>query len=94
MVRYLARYLKGGPLSNHRIMDVSKEGVRFVVVAATVNHVMARLLADPQFPTHLESRSPPGMPTVRGYGLYAGCKRENSTMLGNSVASERSKKMN
>lgn len=78
VARYLARYLKGGPLSNHRIMDVSNDEVRFRCRRSNGESCDGEV----RLPTRtfleriLNHVVPRGMPTVRGYGLYAGCKRE------------------
>jgi hypothetical protein len=80
---YLARYLKGGPLSNGRLVDCRDGMVRFwycdnrdpdetegrgrrKILPLPVDTFLARLL---------EHVPPPGLQTVRPYGLYASSKR-------------------
>ena len=80
---YLARYLKGGPLSNGRLVDCRDGVVRFwyrdnrdqdeeegngrrKILPLPVDEFLARLL---------EHVPPPGMQTVRPYGLYAAGKK-------------------
>ena len=80
---YLARYLKGGPLSNGRLVDCRDGVVRFwycdnrdqdetegrgrrKILSLPVATFLARLL---------EHVPPPGLQTVRPYGLYASSKR-------------------
>ncbi len=77
MAAYLARYLKGGPLKNTQLIDVSATRVAFryrphrdeddagersVLMSLTPEDFLARYLA------HLPV---PRLQTVRGYGLYA-----------------------
>jgi len=75
---YLARYLKGGPIKNHRLVDFDGREVAFrygdfrqaeaggrprpKVLRLAVGEFLSRLLL------HVP---PPGMKTVRSYGLYA-----------------------
>lgn len=78
---YLARYLKGGPISNRRLLALRDEQVSFTyrqgsdgeggrgrraVLELPVNEFLSRLL---------EHVPPKSFQVVRGYGLYAGCKR-------------------
>ena len=80
---YLARYLKGGPLSNGRLVDCRDGVVRFwycdnrdpdetegrgrrKILPLPVDEFLSRLL---------EHVPPPGLQTVRPYGLYASSKR-------------------
>ena len=86
---YLARYLKGGPLSNGRLVDCRDGVVRFwyrdnreqdeaegrgrpKILALPVDEFLARLL---------EHVPPPGMQTVRPYGLYASSKRPQRALV-------------
>jgi hypothetical protein len=74
---YLARYVKGGPLGNGRLVALRNERVFFrcrvsaaggetrgrrEVISLPVDEFQRRLL---------EHVPPPGLHTVRGYGLYA-----------------------
>ena len=79
---YLARYLKGGPLSNGRLLDCRNGVVRFhyrdnrdqdeegcgkrKILPLPVDEFLARVL---------EHVPPPGLQTVRSYGLYANSKQ-------------------
>lgn len=75
---YLARYLKGGPISNRRLLKFERDGVRFrcrarreVAAPTTTTH-----LATDDFLLRLLQHVPPrGLRVVRGYGLYAGGQR-------------------
>lgn len=80
---YLARYLKGGPIKNHRLVDFDGREVTFrygdfreadaggkprsKTMRLSVAEFLGRLLL------HVP---PPGMKTVRSYGLYAPKSRE------------------
>ena len=81
---YLARYLKGGPISHGRLVDCRDGVVRFryrdnrtpdeedgrgrrKILSLPVDEFLSRLL---------EHVPPPGMQTVRSYGLYASSKPE------------------
>jgi hypothetical protein len=81
VLTYWARYLKGGPLSNGRLVDCRNGVVRFwyrdhrdvddgrgrrKLLPLPVDTFLARLL---------EHVPPPGFQTVRAYGLYANSKR-------------------
>jgi hypothetical protein len=80
VVTYLARYLKGGPISPTRFISVTPDRVRFRCRSTTGEGGSGggdvRLKMD-DFLCRLLNHVPPrSMQTVRGYGLYAGCKRE------------------
>jgi len=80
---YLARYLKGGPIKNHRLVAYDGEHVSFrygdfretdaagkpksKVLRLTVEEFLSRLAL------HIP---PPGMKMVRSYGLYAHTSRD------------------
>lgn len=84
VLKYLARYVRGGPISNKRLLscrdgrvvfrcpdnrDVDEDGrARTKLLPLDVDEFLRRLL---------EHVPPPGMQTVRNYGLYAGVKRES-----------------
>ena len=78
VANYLARYLRGGPIGNSRILSCDDQHVQFrsrvpahegqdrsrqSVTKLTTNEFMLRLLE------HVPER---GAQTVRGYGLYSG----------------------
>ena len=76
---YLARYLKGGPISNRRLLKFEREGVRFRCRArreATSASATTHLQKDEFFLRLLQHVPPRGLRVVRGYGLYAGGQRE------------------
>jgi len=82
VLTYLARYLKGGPITNGRLLDCRDGVVRFryrdnrdqdeagrgrrKILALPVDQFLARLL---------EHVPPPSFQSVRGYGLYASSKQ-------------------
>jgi hypothetical protein len=80
---YLARYLKGGPLPNQRLLDCRDGVVRFHYrdnrdVDQDSGRGRRKVLALPaaQFLARLLEHVPPkGLQTVRGYGLYANNQR-------------------
>jgi len=76
VVTYLARYLKGGPIANGRLLAADRETVTF---GYTDHHDGRRkamtLSADDFLSRVLEHVPPPGSHGVRAYGLYAGSKR-------------------
>jgi len=78
VVRYLARYLRGGPIGNSRLIHADEHSVQFRyrvpahetgdrtrqgIMRLETGEFMRRLLE------HVPER---GMQTVRGYGLYSG----------------------
>ncbi len=83
VLNYLARYLRGGPISNKRILSCRDGRVTFRMrdyrdlddggrprtkpITLSIDEFIKRLL---------EHVPPPGMQTVRGYGLYANNKGE------------------
>jgi len=84
---YLARYLKGGPISNGRLLKFERDGVRFRcrsrraapspgTSAAKLPTTITRLAVDDFFLRLLQHVPPRGMRVVRGFGLYAGGQRE------------------
>jgi hypothetical protein len=71
VVKYLARYLRGGPLTNARLLNfdgdevtlrVSRSSEPFEAATLSVNEFIRRILQ------HVPR---PGFRTVRGFGLYA-----------------------
>jgi hypothetical protein len=83
VVTYWARYLKGGPLSNGRLVDCRNGMVRFWYrdnrdVDGDDGRGRRKLLplpVDTFLARLLEHVPPPGFQTVRAYGLYASSKR-------------------
>ena len=83
VLTYLARYLKGGPLSNGRLVDCRNGVVRFWYrdnrdldpEDGRGRRKILPLPVDEFLARLLEHVPPPGFQTVRGYGLYANSKR-------------------
>jgi hypothetical protein len=79
---YLARYLRGGPLKNAQLTEVSRHHVGFVYRPhgeegeRHTQQVLMRLPPDQFFARYLAHVSPPGLQSVRAYGLYAHTQRE------------------
>ena len=84
---YLARYLKGGPLNNARLLDCRDGVVRFWYRdnrdeeegnrkgKRRGRRKILRLSVDKFLERLLEHVPPPGLQTVRPYGLYASSKQ-------------------
>lgn len=77
---YLARYLKGGPILNRRLLRFEREGVRFRCRARKGKEEAAcqstACLSVDDFLLRLFQHVPPrGFRVIRGYGLYAGGQR-------------------
>ena len=92
---YLARYLRGGPIGNSRLISCDGQHVQFrsrvpahegqdcsrqTVTKLTVIEFMRRLLE------HVPQR---GTQTVRGYGLYCGNQHSHLTEAFTALGSER-----
>ena len=75
---YLARYLKGGPIGNSRLIAIDNESVTFRYRLGTHEggdgtiQGETRLEVDQFIKRHLEHVPPHRLQTVRGYGLYSG----------------------
>ena len=95
VVRYLARYLHGGPIGNHRLVSCGEGKVRFryrLPASPTADRTRQGMMTLDvcEFLHRLLEHVPPrAMQTVRGYGLYAGNQHshlaEAFTALGHSV---------
>lgn len=78
---YLARYLKGGPISNGRLVGLRDKQVWFTYrhgsdgEGGRGRRSVMRLPVDAFLSRLLEHVPPKGFQVVRGYGLYAGSKR-------------------
>ena len=78
VVRYLARYLRGGPIGNHRLLEVKDGEVHFRYrvpsnAAGDRTRQAAMCLAVLEFLRRFLEHIPPRtLQTVRGYGLYGG----------------------
>lgn len=82
VAKYLARYLKGGPLSNRRLVSNSDGVIRFRYrdnrepgQDGQGERKVLPLEADQFLLRLLQHVPPPGLQTVRGYGLYANSQR-------------------
>lgn len=80
---YLARYLKGGPIGNGRLLAEDGDGITFRYLNNHDKDQHGRgkpdilsLPADEFIGRLLMHVPPSGMHTVRAYGLYAGAKRD------------------
>jgi hypothetical protein len=79
---YLARYLKGGPISNARLVSLSGGQVTFRYRQGSDGEGGRGRLAELTLPANkflsrlLEHVPPRSTHTVRGYGLYAGSQRQ------------------
>src|SRR5690606_21760137 len=78
VVRYLARYLRGGPIGNHRLLEVRDGQVHFRYrvpsnAAGDRTRQAVMCLGVLEFLRRLLEHVPPRtLQTVRGYGLYSG----------------------
>jgi len=79
LVVYLARYLRGGPIKNHRLVDLSGGSLCFRYrehrPAGRPKWRTTTLPVDEFLVRLFEHVPPPGLHMVRGYGLYAGRER-------------------
>ena len=79
---YLARYLRGGPLKNAQLTEVNRHHVGFLYRPhgeegeRHAQQVLLRLPPEQFFARYLPHVSPPGLQSVRAYGLYANTQRE------------------
>ena len=79
---YLARYLRGGPLKNAQLTEVNRHHVGFLYRPhgeegeRHAQQVLLRLPPDQFFARYLAHVTPPGLQSVRAYGLYAHTQRE------------------
>ena len=84
---YLARYAKGGPIKNQRILAASDEQVTFRYRDNSDKNprtgrgkLKIKKLPVDEFLSRLwQHVPPPGMQTVRAWGLYASSKRDDLT---------------
>jgi Putative transposase/Transposase zinc-binding domain len=82
VAKYLARYLRGGPISNQRLIELREGRVKFRVRQRSAGNgqrpdrALAHLSVDDFLQRLLEHVPPRGFQTVRGYGLYAGSQPE------------------
>ncbi len=74
---YLARYLRGGPLKNTQLVEVSQERIGFRYTPhrdeadASTECVLMRLTPEQFFARYLVHVPQPGLQSLRAYGLYA-----------------------
>lgn len=98
---YLARYLKGGPIGNERLVDCRNGKVRFRYrdraddAESGGRRKTLSLDVDTFLSRVLEHVPPPNLQTVRGYGLYANSKRDDLAVarghFGQTPESEKAK---
>ena len=75
---YLARYLKGGPISNRRLLTMQRDQVQFRCRSREgTSTAKARFDIDSFLLRLLQHVPPHGMRIIRGYGLYAGGQRQS-----------------
>lgn len=92
---YLAHYLRGGPISNKRLVKVDGDKILFryrVPTQAAGDRTRQGLMSLPitDFLRRLLEHVPPrGMQTVRGYGLYAGNQHSQLTQAFEALGSTR-----
>lgn len=67
---YLARYLRGGPINNRRLLSIGEE-ITFLVSRKKENHQTLTLHVEEFIRRILEHVPPRGFRAIRGYGLYA-----------------------
>jgi hypothetical protein len=78
VARYLARYMRGGPIGNQRIKSCQQGVVRFDYRVPSqqagdrTRHAIMPLSVSEFLRRFLEHVPPRGLQTIRGYGLYAG----------------------
>lgn len=79
---YLARYVRGGPLKNTQIVQVSQQHIVFRYhphrdeTHTASGAALMRLTPDAFFARYLAHVPPPGLQCVRAYGLYAHTQRK------------------
>lgn len=83
VLTYLARYLRGGPISNRRLLSSDQRGVTFVYKDSRQLDPQDRPAKKPITLSHqefihrlLQHVPPPHMQMVRSYGLYANNQTE------------------
>ena len=77
VVTYLARYVKGGPISNQRLSGVDEKGVTFRYQDHRDGKVKPMTLTPEQFIERALWHVPEkGMQVMRHYGLYGRCGQE------------------
>ena len=75
VVQYLARYVRGGPLRNSQLIDLSSAQVKFRYFAHNDGAARVMTLTPEVFMLrYLQHVPEAGRPTVRHYGLYAHTK--------------------
>ena len=78
MIKYLGSYIKGGPISDKRIISYNEEEVKFYYKDNKDNKKRKVMtLKTEEFIRRFLLHVPPkNLKAVRHYGLYAGAKRE------------------
>ena len=79
---YLARYLRGGPLKNTQLIEVSHQRIGFRYnphrdeADASTERVLMQLSPEQFFTRYLAHVPQPGLQSLRSYGLYAHTQAE------------------
>jgi hypothetical protein len=77
VVTYLARYVRGGPISNQRLSCVDEKGVTFRYQDHRDGKVKPMTLSSEEFVQRVLWHVPErGMQVIRHYGLYGRCGQE------------------
>jgi len=72
VVKYLARYVRGGPLSNQQLQSITPSQVRFGYYSHALHHHTSLTLTTSAFLKRLFEHVPDkGKQWLRHYGLYA-----------------------
>ena len=81
VVKYLSRYLKGGPIRSRQV-KIASNGVKLRYKDHRSGLVRHQSFTGERFIRQLLSHVPPhGMPVIRHYGLYAsGCKQQREEL--------------
>jgi hypothetical protein len=77
VITYLARYVRGGPISNHRLTCADEQGVTFRYQDHRDGKVKSMTLTPEEFIERaLWHVAEKGMQVIRHYGLYSRCGHE------------------
>ncbi len=82
VVTYLAKYLRSGPISNHRLLACDEKSVTFAYTSHKDGKAHTMSLPGPDFIRRVLSHVPEsGFHVVRYYGLYAKNKRDTLNQI-------------
>lgn len=89
---YLAKYLRGGPIGNRRLLSFGSDAVTFGYLSRSEGqaprHAQLKLPVDEFLRRWSQHIPPAGMHTVRAYGLYATGQRAKLNLARNLLAQE------